>query len=578
MFAFSSPLHRICSIPVAALYHCDLELPRTLWNRIVNIVVSLSSYWTLRCADTIIAGSEDYLLHSRMLRGFSNKTIAIAPPITLPEPDLENIKWLRHRLAPEGEHLIGFVGRWAAEKGLEYLLGAIPIIRQAIPGIKIVCAGEYAAVGEEKYRQSMNAMIAAKQAPWETLGPLTSQELADFYGACDVTVLPSVNATESFGLIQVESMLCETPVVAADLPGVRVPVLTTGAGRLVPPRDSQHLAEAIIDVINNRGHYVRTRREIARAFSVESSLDQCESALKKLAAKDCNGSSVQPAGTSGVPVEMDPYKNRSIEDFLALLPPFHALVRSVEHRLLIQSGPLAEPILDLGCGDGRFASMLFSQPAAAAIDAKYSLCREARRLKSHRHVIHANATALPFPNESFQTVVANCVLEHIEDVDGAIGEVFRVLRPGGWFLFGVPSHRFGEMLFFSTLSRRMGLDRFSRTYADWFNRHSLHFHLYPPDEWMLRVLKCGFHVNHWEYYVSAAGMRAFDLSHYLSFFHLLSKRLTGKWVVFPLSLVNPLLARWLKPYAENAPEGEGAYIFFRAQKLGANFNGRDGAL
>jgi SAM-dependent methyltransferase len=47
----------------------------------------------------------------------------------------------------------------------------------------------------------------------------------------------------------------------------------------------------------------------------------------------------------------------------------------------------------------------------------------------------AGAAALPFPDARFDAVVACLVFEHIEDVDGAIGEVARVLRPGGRFLF-----------------------------------------------------------------------------------------------------------------------------------------------
>ena len=49
-------------------------------------------------------------------------------------------------------------------------------------------------------------------------------------------MLPSLNSTESWGIVQVESMSCGTPVVATDLPGVRMPVKMTGMGRIVPPR------------------------------------------------------------------------------------------------------------------------------------------------------------------------------------------------------------------------------------------------------------------------------------------------------------------------------------------------------
>ncbi len=76
-----------------------------------------------------------------------------------------------------------------------------------------------------------------------------------FYDRCDVTVLPCINNTETFGLVQIESMLRGTPVVASDLPGVRQPVTTTGMGRITPIGDSFAIADAIIDVVDHAGKF-----------------------------------------------------------------------------------------------------------------------------------------------------------------------------------------------------------------------------------------------------------------------------------------------------------------------------------
>jgi glycosyltransferase involved in cell wall biosynthesis/SAM-dependent methyltransferase len=582
MLAFSSPVRKIRAIPTAVLYHCDLQLPPTLWHHIVNAVVRTGSYWTLRCAETIVAGSEDYLIHSRMLRRFSGKTIAVAPPTSTPNSHTDGIADLRRRLSPGGEALIGFVGRWAAEKGLEYLVQALPIIRRMIPDIKVVCAGEFAAVGEENYRQFLSTMISEMKVPWQTLGPLAPQEIADFYSACDVTVLPSINQTESFGLTQVESMLCGTPVVATDLPGVRVPIQSTGMGRLVAPRNPQLLADAIVDVIRNRNSYIRSRQEIERHFAPEISLSRYEVALQNLLRHKLEEGSQQVVSAEPV-IERQKQANSakdksgaSLRNFLSILPPFHALVRSIEHRLLQRSEPFGQPLLDLGCGDGSFASMAFPETTAIAVDSNHSQCRQAAGRRIHRCVINSDATALPFARECFQTVVANCVIEHIEDVEGVLREVFRVLRPDGSFYFGVPSHRFGEMLFFATLARRMGFAKLGNTYADWFNRRSVHIHLDSPDIWIERLARHGFNVNSWEYYVCAQGLRAFDLAHYISLPHLLSRKFTGKWVVFPLSLAIPWLHHWLARHANEVPQGEGAYIFFIARKISPQLNGTKG--
>ena len=103
------------------------------------------------------------------------------------------------------------------------------------------------------------------------------QELADFYAGCDVLVLPS--SSECFGLVQVEAMLCGTPVVATDIPGAREPVRVTGMGEIVPPRDTLALAQAIGRVIKHRDHYVRPRTEIAAIFDLDTTIRGYETAF-----------------------------------------------------------------------------------------------------------------------------------------------------------------------------------------------------------------------------------------------------------------------------------------------------------
>jgi glycosyltransferase involved in cell wall biosynthesis len=109
--------------------------------------------------------------------------------------------------------------------------------------------------------------------------------MATFFSACDVNVLPSVNSTESFGLVQVESMLCGTPVVATDLPGVRMPIQTTKMGRIVPARDAQALAEAVVEIIQHRQQYVQPRETIEHHFPLEMTVKRYESLFEKLIAE-----------------------------------------------------------------------------------------------------------------------------------------------------------------------------------------------------------------------------------------------------------------------------------------------------
>ena len=250
------------------------------------------------------------------------------------------------------------------------------------------------------------------------------------------------------------------------------------------------------------------------------------------------------------------------------MPPFRALVRSVECRLFERSAPLEAPALDVGCGDGHFASVAFDRPLSVGIELDTARLREAYARGAHLRLVRASATAIPFADAAFRTVVANCVVEHIPDLGATLAEISRVLSPLGRFVFGVPSQHFGRLLMGSTALRASGLGKAGEAYGRWFNRHSLHHHAYDPPTWHALLDAHGFNVSRWEYYVSPRAHRAFDLLHYLSVPHLAAHKLTGRWTAFPLSLTTKLFDRWLRPfYDEPAPE-RGAYIFFDARKKG----------
>ena len=87
------------------------------------------------------------------------------------------------------------------------------------------------------------------------MGVVTPVEMSAFFHESEVFVLPSLNSTESFGMVQVEAMACGTPVIASNLPGMRVPVLETGCGLLVPPANPGELAKPLIAILDEPGRY-----------------------------------------------------------------------------------------------------------------------------------------------------------------------------------------------------------------------------------------------------------------------------------------------------------------------------------
>ena len=201
--------------------------------------------------------TRDFAEHSDFLKNFLDKLVVIQPPVWLPRVEKEDIKAFCEKFGIDTHGpIIGMVSRLATEKGVEYLVDAMPTVLRAFPDSWVIFAGEYQNVpGEHAYREKILPLIEKLGEQWRFLGMLSDLELTAFLTLCDVLVLPSINSTESFGMVQVEAMSCGTPVVATDLPGVRQPVQSTGMGRIVPPMDAPALAQAIVDVLGMKKDY-----------------------------------------------------------------------------------------------------------------------------------------------------------------------------------------------------------------------------------------------------------------------------------------------------------------------------------
>jgi glycosyltransferase involved in cell wall biosynthesis len=275
-------LGRLAHRPVVLTYHCDLQLPAGRFNRIVDRVVAVSNTVAGHLAQAVVAYTQDFAEHSPFLSRFLHKVHVIKPPVIMPPPDPAAVEALQARYDLAGRPVVGMAARLATEKGVEVLIEAMPTLLLEFADLKVLFAGQYRDVmGEETYYRRLMPMIEALGSDhWEVLGVLAPEEMPAFFANCDVLVVPSLNSTESFGLVQVEAMLCGTPSIASDLPGVRQPPRMTSMGEVVPIGDARALAESIIRVIQGKHDYVRPRAEIAETFSLEQTLAGYEALLR----------------------------------------------------------------------------------------------------------------------------------------------------------------------------------------------------------------------------------------------------------------------------------------------------------
>ncbi len=262
--------------PVVLTYHCDLQLPPTPFNRLVNRVVETANIAAGSLATRIVAYTQDFADNSPYLTRFRNKVHVIPPPVEVAHTGADEIAAFRRRWNISGP-VIGMAARLAAEKGVEVLIDALPQVLAQHPNARVLFAGPHENVlGEEAYARRLAPLFAQYRDNWTFLGTLGAKDMAAFFSNCDMVVVPSLNSTESFGLVQVEAMLCGTPSIASALPGVRQPVIQTGMGEVVPIGDAKALGDAILRILADRSHYVRPRAEIAARFSTERTAEAYE--------------------------------------------------------------------------------------------------------------------------------------------------------------------------------------------------------------------------------------------------------------------------------------------------------------
>ena len=257
--------------PTTLTYHCDLKLPRGAFNWTVNQVVHVMNRLAGLFSDRVIAYTDDFGSHSPFLQAFRGKLEVIPPPVGLPAVTADAVTAFARRYALVGDGpVIGMAARLASEKGVEVLLEALPRVIEVCPQARVLFAGQHKDVlGEEAYARRLQPIFERYSGRWTFLGVLSPTDMASFFPSLDVVIVPSLNSTETFGLVQVEAMLSGTPSIASDLPGVRQPVAQTGMGEVVPVGDSHALAEAIIRIVSNKEAYVRPRADIAARWSID---------------------------------------------------------------------------------------------------------------------------------------------------------------------------------------------------------------------------------------------------------------------------------------------------------------------
>ena len=167
---------------------------------------------------------------------------------------------------PETGHMVLSVGRLVPHKGIEFLLEALPKFRDSAH-LVVVGSGPWREILEKRSVQMglSDRVTFAGAVPYE--------ELPAYYRAADVTVLPSISRLEAFGLVGLEAMASERPVVLSDIPGVREVIEDGREGFHARPVDPDDIAEKVNTLVDDPVLRVkmgqRGRKRVLEKFTAE---------------------------------------------------------------------------------------------------------------------------------------------------------------------------------------------------------------------------------------------------------------------------------------------------------------------
>ena len=253
-----SLMARLFNKQIISIFHCQVFLSNNIINHIINWFLNLSMRIQLLLSHKIVVYTKDYITSLPYFNHHQKKVIEILPPIESHQPDKKFLQLLKQK--KKNRIWIGYAGRISTEKGLEYLTKAVNQLKNK-DKYTIVFAGPYGhdVSGENQYYQQIISLLNQYQINHIFLGNLTSQKLTAFYQSIDILTLTSINQTEAFGMVQAESMINGTPVIASNLPGVRMPITLTKMGIVTQPTNIKQITQAIENIVNNKNKYTNNQ-------------------------------------------------------------------------------------------------------------------------------------------------------------------------------------------------------------------------------------------------------------------------------------------------------------------------------
>jgi glycosyltransferase involved in cell wall biosynthesis len=240
---WSNVISKFKKKPLVVTYHNDI-IGDGIANYIAGFYNSTALKSLLGKADKIIITQPNYMYSSPYLGNYKDKIEVIPNGV-----DVDKFKPINIKKEENSIFFLSLLDEFHKYKGLDYLLNALKIVKLEIEDVKLIVGGKGKLL--DYYRSMVNEMGLGDNVEFH--GFIPDEKIVEYYSKCSVFILPSISSKqEGFGIVALEALACETPVISTEIVGVAADVKESNSGIIVPPKDVDKLADAILKILSNK--------------------------------------------------------------------------------------------------------------------------------------------------------------------------------------------------------------------------------------------------------------------------------------------------------------------------------------
>ncbi len=262
------------AVPLVATIHATEAGRHSGWlSQSLNQQIHSVEWWLANRADALITCST--ALRAEVSHLFEVTDMTVIHNGIYPRgwrPSAASVRAARERYSPAGAPVVVYFGRLEWEKGVHDLLAALPRVRRAFPGTRLVVAGQ----GRQASALVEQARKLRVRRSVDFVGHLSDRALTALLATADVVVLPS--RYEPFGIVALEAAAAGAPLVASTAGGLAELVVDGETGLSVTPGDVDGIAAAVRAVLTDPAAAARRARaakaRLAKEFDWQGIAEQ----------------------------------------------------------------------------------------------------------------------------------------------------------------------------------------------------------------------------------------------------------------------------------------------------------------